>query len=734
MESMAPEGGAVAGGWGAVAGGVHPDPFAILGPHRERNARLVRSFQPQARAVTLVDRQGEVITPMEKVHPDGIFVGRLPPRTQHYLLRVDEREDRIHDIEDPYRFPSPLGDLDLHLIGEGTHQRLYEKLGAHLASISGVDGVHFAVWAPNALRVSVIGDFNAWDGRRHVMRLHPSIGVWDIFIPGLGQGTFYKYELLDAKGRLLPLKSDPLGQCAEAPPGNASVVYESDYTWKDDEWMDRRQEAMALDKPQCIYEVHLGSWRRRAQDNNRWLSYGELAEELVDYVCEMGFSHVELLPISEHPFDASWGYQPIGLYAPTWRFGQPDDLRDLVDRCHRAGIGVIVDWVPAHFPRDPNGLGWFDGTALYEHEDPRRGLHPDWDTLVFNYGRSEVANYLISNALFWVDEFHFDGLRVDAVASMLYLDYSRDPGEWLPNEYGGRENLEAVTFLRRLNEEVHQRGAVTIAEESTAWPAVSRPTYAGGLGFSYKWNMGWMNDTLAYMSEDPVHRKHHHDQMTFGLLYAFDENFVLPLSHDEVVHGKGSLLARMPGDEWQKFANLRAYFGFMYGSPGKKLLFMGGEFAQAREWNHDQSLDWHLCDQPLHGGIQRLVRDLNRLCRGTPALYEMDFDGAGFEWIDCDDRDSSVFAWLRRARTGEELIVVANFTPVVRREYRLGVPQDGTYVELLNTDAADYGGSGIGNRGSVMADAVHHQGRPFSLALTLPPLATLILERASPAT
>ena len=731
MESMALKGDSAAAVWDAIAGGQYRDPFSVLGPHRDGNSRVVRCFQPQAQSVTLVDRDGTELAPMERVNSTGLFVGQLPGRKRRYLLRVNERGQGTCDIDDPYRFPSLLGELDLHLIGEGTHQRLYDKLGAHIDRALGISGVHFAVWAPNALRVSVIGDFNDWDGRRHVMRFHPSIGVWDIFIPEIGAGTLYKYELLDAAGKLLPLKSDPFAQFAEPPPHNASIVYESKYTWHDSVWMAKRHGVMGLDKPQSIYEVHLSSWRRRVHEDNRWLTYAELADELVEYVCDMGFTHIELLPVAEYPFDGSWGYQPIGLYAATWRFGTPDELRHLVDRCHQAGLGVIVDWVPAHFPRDPNGLGCFDGTALYEHEDPRRGEHADWGTLVFNYGRSEVLNYLISNALFWVDEFHFDGLRVDAVASMLYLDYSREADEWLPNEYGGNENLEAVAFLRRLNEEVHQRGAVTIAEESTAWPGVSLPTYAGGLGFSYKWNMGWMNDTLSYMREDPVHRQYHHDRMTFGLIYAFHENFVLPLSHDEVVHGKRSLLERMPGDDWQKFANLRAYFAYMYGHPGKKLLFMGGEFAQRQEWNHDQSLDWHLCSEPLHAGMQTMVRDLNRLYVRTPALHEMDFEGPGFEWSDWNDSENSVFSWIRYARNGDIVVVVANLTPVVRPDYRVGVPMGGSYAELINTDAADYGGSGVGNLGRVESAEMAHHGRPFSLDLTLPPLATIILQPVS---
>ena len=710
----------------AVAAGRHADPFSFLGPHKVGASRVVRCFQPGADAVDLIDGDGQLLARMERQGSGDVFIGPLPPRSRRYRLRI-ANEHGTFETEDPYRFPSPLGELDLHLIGQGQHQRLYDKLGAHPVKLLGVEGVHFAVWAPNASRVSVIADFNEWDGRRHVMRVHPDIGVWDIFIPGAGLGDRYKFELLDAAGELLPLKSDPYARFSESPPGNASVVYESRHAWQDDDWMSGRGRAMALDRPQSTYEVHLGSWRRNALEGNRWLSYRELADELVDYVSDMGFTHVELLPVAEHPFDGSWGYQPVGLYAPTWRFGEPDDLRYLVDRFHQAGIGVIVDWVPAHFPRDPNGLGRFDGTALYEHEDPRRGEHTDWDTLIYNYGRNEVINYLVSNALFWVDEFHFDGLRVDAVASMLYLDYSREPGEWLPNEEGGNENLEAVAFLRRLNEEVHQRGAVTIAEESTAWPGVSRPTYMGGLGFSYKWNMGWMNDTLLYMSRDPVHRKYHQDAMTFGLLYAFHENFVLPLSHDEVVHQKGSLIGRMGGDEWGEFASLRTYFGYMYGHPGKKLLFMGGEFAQRDEWDHDRSLDWHLCDAPMHAGVQRLVRDLNRVYADTPALYEKDFEPGGIEWIDGDE---NVLSWLRRAHNGDLILVIMNFVPVARRNYRIGVPQDGAYAEVLNTDAEAYGGSGHGNLGIVQASPEGCHGRRFSLELTLPPLSTIMLKPA----
>jgi 1,4-alpha-glucan branching enzyme len=541
--------------------------------------------------------------------------------------------------------------MDRHLMGEGSHLRLYEKLGAHPREVDGVEGVYFAVWAPNARRVSAVGPFNQWDGRCHPMRLHPENGVWEIFIPGLGPGELYKYEIKAQDGRLLPLKADPFGRRAEPPPGNASIVPANrEMTWTDEEWMTgARGEATALEAPIAIYEVHLGSWRRKPEENGRSLSYQELADELVPYVKDMGYTHIELLPVTEHPFDGSWGYQPIGMYAPTYRFGTPRDFKAFVDRCHNEGIGVIVDWVPAHFPRDAHGLAEFDGTHLYEHADPRLGAHMDWGTLIFNYGRNEVANYLLANALYWLEEYHIDSLRVDAVASMLYLDYSREPGEWLPNKFGGNENLEAVEFLRKMNEFEHAHGGTTMAEDSTSWPMVSRPVYLGGLGFTYKWNMGWMHDTLEYIKEDPIHRRYHQDKLTFGLLYAFTENFLLPLSHDEVVHGKGSILDRMPGDGWQKFANLRLYYTFMYGHPGKKLLFMGGEFGQGREWNYSSSLDWHQLNEAPHAGVQQLVRDLNRLYVSRAPLHELDFEPAGFEWIDASDRDNSVISFLRRA-------------------------------------------------------------------------------------
>jgi len=714
----------------ALAAGSHNNPFAVLGPHRQGNARVVRTFQPGATGVQLVDRSGTVLADMDYVHPAGIFSSTLPPRKRHYLLRV-HRDDQVYeDLEDPYRFPSTLGALDLHLIGEGSHLEIYDRMGAHVIDFAGVRGTRFAVWAPNASRVSVVGDFNGWDGRRHVMRLHPGNGVWEIFVPGVSNGACYKFELLDRDGRLLPLKTDPFARYCEPPPGNASIVYESLYRWRDEEWMAARRVEPSLDQPLSIYEVHLGSWKRKADDGNRPLTYRELAEELVAYVMEMGYTHIELLPVTEHPFDASWGYQPIGMYAPTQRFGKPDDFRYFVDRCHQAGIGIVIDWVPAHFPRDEHGLGRFDGTALYEHEDPRKGEHVDWGTLIYNYGRREVVNYLVGSALFWIQEFHIDALRVDAVASMLYLDYSRKPGEWIPNAYGGNENLEAVQFLRQLNKEVHARGATTHAEESTAWPGVSRPVYAGGLGFTYKWNMGWMHDTLSYMREDPVHRRYHHDKMTFGLVYAFNENFILPLSHDEVVHGKRSILGRMPGDEWQRFANLRAYYACMFCHPGKKLLFMGDEIGQESEWSHDRSIDWHLLSVPAHRGLQALVRDLNRIYRSMPAMHEFDCGPGGFEWIDWQDKANSVFSWLRRDRNGKFVVCVANFTPVIRYDYRIGVPHGGEYRELLNTDAAIYGGSNAGNGGAVRAEDFETHGQPHSLGLTLPPLATLIIAPA----
>ena len=711
----------------ALTKGRHSDPYSVLGLHQAGGARIVRTLQPQAARVELIDADGECIEEMTRAHADGLFTAVMPPRKRRYRLRVAGHDGNVTELEDCYRFPPTLGDLDLYLLGEGSDKNIYSKLGSHLKVVAGVSGTRFAVWAPNASRVSVIGDFNDWDGRRHVMRLHPAYGIWEIFIPDVSSGAHYKYEMLDQNGDLLPIKADPFCNYHEPPPGNASIVYGSRYQWQDDEWMGRRNRVARLDQPISIYEVHLGSWKRKADEHDRSLTYRELADDLVAYVTDMGFTHIELLPITEHPFDGSWGYQPIGMYAPTQRFGDPDDFRYFVDRCHAANLTVIVDWVPAHFPRDEHGLRQFDGTALYEHADPRKGEHADWGTLIFNFGRREVVNYLIGNALYWIDEFHIDSLRVDAVASMLYLDYSREDGEWLANEHGGNENLEAVEFLRNLNKEIHAHGATSFAEESTAWPGVSRPVEQGGLGFTYKWNMGWMNDTLTYMSEDSIHRKYHHDKMTFGLVYAFDENFILPLSHDEVVHGKRSLLGRMPGDDWNKFANLRTYLANMYAHPGKKLLFMGAEIAQHQEWSHDQSLDWHLLEFPNHRGVQNLVRDLNHLYTSTPALYAIDFSADGFEWIDWDDSANSVLSWLRRDAAGNTVICVSNFTPVVRHDYRIGVHDQRDYREVLNTDDQKYAGSGIHN-GVISADHTGSHGKPYSLNLTLPPLATLILQ------
>jgi 1,4-alpha-glucan branching enzyme len=628
-----------------------------------------------------------------------------------------------------------LSEFDLHLLAEGTHYRSYDKLGAHCVEVDGVAGVHFAVWAPNASRVSVIGDFNQWKPDANAMVNHPAAGIWETFIPNIGHGALYKYRIERDHPRFRAEKADPYGFAAEIRPQTASKVYRLEgYEWGDDAWLAHRAETRIHDAPMSVYEVHLGSWRRVPGEDNRWLTYRELADQLADYVHDMGFTHVELLPISEHPFDGSWGYQTIGHFAPTSRFGEPHDFKHFIDRLHQRGIGVILDWVPAHFPRDGHGLGYFDGTHLYEHSDPRQGLHPHWDTLIFNYGRNEVRNFLIGNALFWIEEYHIDALRVDAVASMLYLDYGRNEGEWIPNKYGGRENLEAVDFLRVMNERVHgDHPSVTVmAEESTAWPLVSRPTYLGGLGFGFKWNMGWMHDMLAYMSQDPVHRSYHHHKITFSLLYAFTENFVLPFSHDEVVHGKGSMIGKMPGDEWQRFANLRLLYGYMFGHPGKKLLFMGDEFGQWREWNHDRSLDWHLLEEAPHRGLQRWVRDLNTFYRGTPALFEVDFDGAGFDWVDCTDAARSIVSFVRRARNRRDQVLFAcNFTPVPRPNYRLGVPHSGRWEEVLNSDAEMYGGSGQGNLGGADTTPVAMHGHPQSIVITLPPLG-LVAFRSPP--
>jgi 1,4-alpha-glucan branching enzyme len=707
----------------ALGTGRHGDPFRVLGMHSNGSGSWVHTVQPAAESVWFVPDSGAAV-PMPRVG-DGVFALHVDGPPEAYRLRIRDRWG-THLIHDPYGFPTTIGGLDEHLLGEGRHGDLADIFGAHRRTVNGVAGVRFAVWAPNAKRVSVVGSFNQWDGRHHPMRKHPSSGIWELFIPELLPGELYKYELLDRAGNLLPLKSDPFARRCELRPATSSVVHESRYVWDDAGWMASRDGA--LDGPMTTYEVHLGSWRRVSGDDDRPLTYRELADELVPYVADMGFTHVELMPITEHPFDGSWGYQPIGMFAPTGRYGSPDDFKALVDRFHQAGVGVILDWVPAHFPRDEHGLARFDGTCLYEHADPRRGEHPEWGTLTFNTGRTEVANYLTASALFWVREYHIDALRVDAVASMLYRDYSRPAGAWTPNEHGGNEDFETVALLQRINTAVHEAGGRTIAEESTAWPAVSRPVEHGGLGFSYKWNMGWMNDTLSYMGRDPVHRRHHHGQLTFGLLYAWNENFILPLSHDEVVHGKGSLLGRMPGDEWQRFANLRAYYGYMYAHPGKKLLFMGSEIAPYNEWSHERSLDWHLLEYPVHAGVQRLVRDLNRLAREVPALHRGDFTPDGFGWASCDDSAASVIAMLRHEPgAGDTLLAVSNFTPVPREGYRVGVPVAGPWREVLNTDAHDYAGSGIGNLGSVAADGPADGGYGQSLKLTLPPLATIYL-------
>ncbi|MGL5138851.1 MAG: 1,4-alpha-glucan branching protein GlgB, partial [Beijerinckiaceae bacterium] len=672
----------------ALVGARHSDPFSLLGRHLIAGNNVVRAFVPHAEFVSVLGADNKVLAKLDRRDDAGFFEGLIPAAAMlPYRLRAANASAEW-ELADPYAFGPVLGEMDDYLLVEGTHRTLYRRLGAHVMTHEGAEGVHFAVWAPHAQRVSVVGDFNAWDGRRHQMRRRVTSGLWEIFAPGVQVGTAYKYEIVGVDGTLLPLKTDPMGARAEIRPSTASIVEgHSRHRWDDGAWIGAQAGQDKRRSPMSVYEVHLGSWRRKHGDG--YLSYDELAAELIPYAAWMGFTHIELMPVSEHPLDASWGYQPIGLFAPSSRFGEPDGFRRFIDAAHRAGLGVIIDWVPAHFPVDAHGLARFDGTALYEHADPRLGFHPDWNTAIYNFGRSEVASVLTANALYWLDEFHVDALRVDAVASMLYLDYSRKDGEWLPNIHGGNTNLEAVAFLRNVNTQVYGQhpGAATIAEESTAWPGVSQPVHAGGLGFGFKWNMGWMNDTLVYMGKDPAHRRWHHDKMTFGLLYGFSENFVLPLSHDEVVHGKGSILSRMPGDDWQQFANLRAYYGFMWGHPGKKLLFMGLEFAQRQEWNHDSSLDWHLTDAPAHRGVQLLVRDLNHLHRSIPALHRRDCEAEGFRWIVADDEAQSVLAWLRFADDGSPPVaVVCNFTPVPRASYRIGLPHAGRWREIINTD------------------------------------------------
>jgi 1,4-alpha-glucan branching enzyme len=709
----------------SILEGRHHDPFTVLGPHPTADGARVRVFIPEASAVTIADGPW----PMRPTAHPGVFEwsGESAALPAHYRLSWRQGEQAEQTAYDPYTFPAQLSDYDLHLFGEGRHRHAYRFLGAHAHEADGITGVLFAVWAPNAERVSVVGDFNQWDGRRHPMRLHPGSGVWELFIPGLASGSVYKYELRGRGSGDVFLKTDPYGQRFEQRPRTASIVEPpSRHSWGDADWLRQRRDFDWQHQPISIYELHLGSWRRGPE--GEFLDYRELAEQLIPYVREMGFTHIELMPITEHPYDPSWGYQSTGYFAPTSRYGPPDAFRQFVDACHQAGIGVFLDWVPAHFPKDQHGLARFDGTALYEHEDPRRAEHLDWSTLIYNYGRYEVKNFLLSSAIFWLEEFHVDGLRVDAVASMLYLDYSRT--EWIPNEYGGRENLEAIDFLRELNIAVHDAhpGVLVMAEESTSWPQVSRPTHVGGLGFDLKWNMGWMNDTLHYMQNDPVFRRYHHDKLTFSMLYAFSENFLLPFSHDEVVHGKGSLLDKMPGDEWQRHANLRLLYLYMFAHPGKKLLFMGCEFGQGREWASAEILDWYVLEYPMHHGVHQLVRDLNRLYREYPALYHYEFDWRGFEWIDCQDADQSVLSFVRRS-DDEHLVVILNFTPVPRHDYRIGVPSGVVYKELMNTDSRYYGGSNLGNgERRLQAEDRPWMGREFSLALDLPPLAGVILQ------
>jgi len=709
----------------------HGDPFAVLGPHEAEPGKCsVRCFLPGAAQVTVLASDGRPLGPLQQLHPAGFYEATLNmDRNAPYRLRVLWASGPEDILDDPYRFPLVLGEMDVWLLGEGTHLRPFEVLGAQSATLLEVSGTRFAVWAPNASRVSVVGDFNMWDGRRHPMRLRRECGVWELFMPGIQQGARYKFELCSSNGHLLAQRADPYALQSELRPATASIVGHLPAPQPSSL---ARQQANALNAPVSIYEVHLGSWRRVTEDNNRWLTWDELADTLVPYAQDMGFTHLELMPISEHPFDGSWGYQPVGIFAPTSRFGDPDGFGRLVNRCHEAGIGVILDWVPAHFPTDAYGLANFDGTHLYEYADPREGFHNDWNTLIYNLGRTEVRNFLVGNALYWLERFGVDGLRVDAVASMLYKDYSRKEGEWIPNAYGGRENLDAIAFLKRMNEVVgvERPQAITLAEESTAYPAVSRPTYAGGLGFHYKWNMGWMHDTLQYIERDPIYRQHHQGELTFSMVYAYNENFVLPISHDEVVHGKGSLLNKMPGDRWQKMANMRVFLGYMFGHTGKKLLFMGCEFAQEREWSHDHSLDWHLLQQPDHAGVQQLVRDLNKLYKTTPALYEQDFVPAGFEWIEHNDSQRSTLSFVRRGLDEKSFVlVVCNFTPSVWSDYRLGVPLPGNYRELLNSDAACYGGSDVlAIDGQVTADDIPWNGRAQSITINLPPLASVFIE------
>ncbi len=722
--------------------GYHENPGEILGPHEivesGRRALAVRAFLPESKQVWLVDPQHGLSKPMRRIHPAGLFEvicdaeihnDQHGPSYQFCAINQAGQQTTMHD---PYAFPPLLSEYDIHLLGEGRHWDSYRKLGAHIREVHGVRGVNFAVWAPNAESVSVVGAFNDWDRRTHALRKHVPSGIWELFVPELTAGTMYKFSLKCHVGHTLE-NCDPYGFAAEIPPRTANLVADLDsHTWSDDVWMSQRATRFnALDAPMSLYEVHLGSWRRNENGDSQWLNYRDLAHQLVEYCQQLGYTHLELMPVSEHPFTGSWGYQTVGYFAATSRYGSPEDFQYFVDYCHQHEIGVLIDWVPAHFPKDAHGLDNFDGTALYEHADPRQGEHPDWGTKIFNYGRNEVRNFLTSNALFWLDKYHIDGLRVDAVASMLYLDYSREDGDWIPNQYGGRENLEAISFLKEFNEQVHLQypGTLTIAEESTAWGGVSRPTYLGGLGFSLKWNMGWMNDTIEYMHHEPIHRGYHHDELTFSLIYAFTENFTLPFSHDEVVHGKGSLLDQMPGDLWQRFANLRLLYGYQWTHPGKKLQFMGGEIAQWNEWDCDHQLQWELLQWESHQGVQQLVSDLNRLYRREPALHQVDFEYQGFEWIDSHNHNDSVLVYIRRAQNPDDFLVVAcNFTPVVRSNYRIGLPVGGRYEEIFNTDSTFYGGSNVGNGQGIEAQSMESHGRPFSAEISLPPLAVTVFK------
>ena len=721
----------------SIARNLHHDPFHILGPHQVKIGRatrwVIRAWLPDAEKVFVRLPRTKEKTPMVSVHNEHFFEVVMADWKElcNYQFHIIAHNGHERYVHDPYFFMPQLTEEDLYLFGMGDHHKIYEKLGAHCLTVDGVEGVHFAVWAPNARNVSVVGNFNQWHGGKHQMRVLGSSGVWELFIPQIAPGEVYKYEIKDQSGNIM-LKSDPYGFQHEIRPKTASVVCDiNKYEWQDAGWMEKRRGTDPLDKPISVYEVHLGSWRRDPAESERFLSYQELADQLIPYVVDMGYTHIELMPVAEHPFDGSWGYQVTGYFSPTSRYGFPADFQYFVDQCHQHNIGVILDWVPAHFPRDAHGLARFDGSALYEHQDPRRGEHADWGTLIFNFGRNEVRNFLIANALFWFDKYHIDGIRVDAVASMLYLDYSREEGQWIPNEFGGRENLHAIDFIKKCNELIfgYFPGALSIAEESTAWPGVSKPTYLGGLGFNLKWNMGWMNDFLTYFSKEPIHRRYHHNMITFALLYAFNENFMLVLSHDEVVHGKRALLDKMPGDFWQKFANLRTLLGFMFGHPGKKLLFMGAEFGQWQEWRENQSLDWHLLQYEPHQKLQNMMRDLNRLYISEPALFQIDFSHEGFEWIDFMDADNSIISFMRKTHNTEDtLVFVCNFTPVYRENYRVGVPFQCRYKELFNSDAELYWGSNKGNAGEVRSDDWAWHNQPYSMNIQVPPLATVIFK------